>query len=230
MLRALNVATSALATGLRLGGGLKRSPLGPRPEKPLILYEFEGCPFCRKAREAVTALDLEVLIHPCPKRGPTFRPEVIQRGGKARFPYLVDPNTGAEMYESADIVAYLYKHYGDGPPPRSLTGPLFAISSNLASIVRPVVGTFYRPARHPAQPLTLYGMEGSPYTRLAREALCELELPYLLKTTPVGSDRWRELKERGGKAMVPYLVDPNTGAEMYESADIVDYLRETYGT
>ena len=29
-----------------------------RPEKPLKLYEFEGCPFCRKVREAIVWLDL----------------------------------------------------------------------------------------------------------------------------------------------------------------------------
>ena len=28
--------------------------------------------------------------------------------------------------------------------------------------------------------------------------------------------------------MVPYLVDPNTGKEMFESAEIVRYLEETY--
>ena len=28
--------------------------------------------------------------------------------------------------------------------------------------------------------------------------------------------------------MVPYLVDPNTRTEMFESADIVRYLEETY--
>jgi hypothetical protein len=28
--------------------------------------------------------------------------------------------------------------------------------------------------------------------------------------------------------MVPYRADPNTGAEMFESAGIVRYLRETY--
>ena len=28
--------------------------------------------------------------------------------------------------------------------------------------------------------------------------------------------------------MVPYLADPNTGTAMFESADIVRYLRETY--
>lgn len=29
--------------------------------------------------------------------------------------------------------------------------------------------------------------------------------------------------------MVPYLADPNTGVEMFESADIAAYLRDTYG-
>jgi hypothetical protein len=27
---------------------------------------------------------------------------------------------------------------------------------------------------------------------------------------------------------VPYMEDPNTGAKMFESADIVEYLRATY--
>jgi glutathione S-transferase len=27
---------------------------------------------------------------------------------------------------------------------------------------------------------------------------------------------------------VPFLVDPNTGVELFESADIVDYLDEVY--
>ena len=31
-----------------------------------------------------------------------------------------------------------------------------------------------------------------------------------------------------GKVMVPYLVDPNTGESMFESADIVRYLERTY--
>lgn len=29
--------------------------------------------------------------------------------------------------------------------------------------------------------------------------------------------------------MVPYLVDPNTGKAMFESADVVAYLDATYG-
>uniref|UniRef100_A0A804LVE4 GST N-terminal domain-containing protein n=1 Tax=Zea mays TaxID=4577 RepID=A0A804LVE4_MAIZE len=78
-----------------------------RPEKPIEIYEFEGCPFCRKVREMVTVLDLDVLFYPCPKKGPTFRPKVLEMGGKKQFPYMVDPNTGVAMYESDDIIKYL---------------------------------------------------------------------------------------------------------------------------
>ena len=35
--------------------------------------------------------------------------------------------------------------------------------------------------------------------------------------------------ERAGRIAVPYLVDPNTGTELFESADILDYLDQTYG-
>jgi hypothetical protein len=53
-----------------------------RPQQPITLYEFEGCPFCRKVREAVNILDLDVLFKPCPKDGPNWRPEANQKGGK----------------------------------------------------------------------------------------------------------------------------------------------------
>ena len=37
-----------------------------------------------------------------------------------------------------------------------------------------------------------------------------------------------ELLERAGKVQVPYLVDPNTSTEMFESDAILDYLTATY--
>lgn len=37
-----------------------------------------------------------------------------------------------------------------------------------------------------------------------------------------------ELIEKGGKRQVPYLVDTNTGVAMYESDDIVEYLRKNF--
>ncbi|KAF6002251.1 hypothetical protein F1559_003333 [Cyanidiococcus yangmingshanensis] len=80
----------------------------------LKLYEFEACPFCRKVREAMSTLDLDVLMFPCPKGGERYRPFVQQRGGKSQFPFLIDENTGFEGYESDEIIQYLFKTYGDG--------------------------------------------------------------------------------------------------------------------
>ncbi len=35
-----------------------------------------------------------------------------------------------------------------------------------------------------------------------------------------------ELIEKGGKQQVPFLVDTDKGVSMYESSDIIDYIRE----
>lgn len=59
--------------------------------------------------------------------------------------------------------------------------------------------------------------------------MVELEIPYLLHTTPRGSPTRAALKERIGRFQVPYLIDDNTGIAMFESAEIVDYLDAVYG-
>jgi glutathione S-transferase len=229
MLRTLDVATSLAATLARAGLGARVGALGARPEQPLALYEFEACPFCRKVREALSILDLDARIFPCPKRGPRFREEVKARGGKYQFPYLVDPNTGKEMYESDDIVAYLFRQYGTGKPPALLAaGALTDVTAGLASTLRPGFGARYRPARAPESPLELYSFEASPFCRIAREALCAFELPYLLHNVAKGSPKREAFVKRSGKMQVPYLVDPNEGVEMFESADIARYLEQTY--
>ena len=229
MNRALDVATSLAATLARVGVGSSLGALGPRPEKPLELYEFEACPFCRKAREALSVLDLDALVLPCPKAGPRFREEVKRRGGKYQFPYLVDPNTGKEMYESDEIVAYLFERYGAGRPPRLLSpGALTNLSAGLASALRPGFGSRYRAAQAPELPLELWSFEASPFCRIVRECLSSLELPYWLHNLGKGSPKRAAFRERSGKMMVPWLVDPNTGASMFESADIVRYLERTY--
>jgi len=86
----------------RAGG---RPPPSP-PGKPIILYEYEGCPFCAKVREAVSVLGMTVLHRPTPRetlkaygimQESRFRPVVKETGGKLAFPYLVDENTGQSM-------------------------------------------------------------------------------------------------------------------------------------
>jgi glutathione S-transferase len=229
MPRILDVSTSLLASGLRAGSGMQVGALGARPEQVLELYEFENCPFCRKVREAFSILDLDADIRPCPKAGPRFRPELERRGGKAQFPYLVDPNADIEMYESQDIVGYLFERYGQGGVPLLLATPLLRdVTSILAGLSRAGRGSHYRPARIAERPLELYSFEASPFCRLVREVLCTLELPYRLHNVARGSRSREAFVQRSGRMRVPYLIDPNTGSEMFESADIVRYLEQTY--
>lgn len=37
-----------------------------------------------------------------------------------------------------------------------------------------------------------------------------------------------ELLSKGGKEQVPFLVDSERGVSMYESSDIIEYIRENY--
>lgn len=229
--RSTSVGAALLGSVLRLGGGLRVSrSLGPRPKVLLELYEFEGCPFCRKVRETLSFLDLEAIIYPCPKGGLRFRPKAVELGGKAQFPLLVDPNTGRQLYESDEINKYLATTYGTGSRPLMVSlGPLTTISSGLASAMRGGRGAKVHASRLPEKKLELWSFEASPYCRLAREKLCELELPYVLHNVAKKSPSRPAFIARSGKMQVPWLFDPNTGAELFESAAIVDYLDQTYG-
>ncbi len=226
-----DIGSSLLATIARLGAGVVAEAPAKRPGRPLELYEFENCPFCRKVRESLTELDLEAVIYPCPKGGQIYRPKVKQLGGKEQYPFLVDPNTGVQLYESAEIVSYLFRQYGErSPGPLLSIDPLANFTSMVASATRPSRGSRARPSKRPEKILELYSFEGSPYCRIARETLCELELPYLLHNVGKKSPSREAFVKLSGKMMVPYLVDPNTGRSMFESADIRKYLVETYGT
>ena len=53
--RPLAVSTSLLASQLRGWRGTNAfRPAQRQPEKLLELYEYEGCPYCRLVREALT--------------------------------------------------------------------------------------------------------------------------------------------------------------------------------
>ena len=195
----------------------------------LELYEYEGCPYCRKVRDALTMLDLEVLVRPSPRGGERYRPEAIARGGKKQFPLLVDPNEDLLLYESDAIVRHLYARYGSGAPPLGLRlGGLGTLQSGVASMLRPGYGLVARKSRPSAEALHLWSYELSPFCRRVREVLCELELAYVLHNVGKESPSRPAFIERTGRMMVPYLEDPNTGAKMFESRDIVRYLRSTY--
>jgi glutathione S-transferase len=55
-----------------------------------------------------------------------------------------------------------------------------------------------------------------------------LELPHQLHNVPRRSPDRKGFVSISGRMKVPYLLDPNTGAQMFESADIRRYLYETY--
>ncbi len=77
----------------------------------MILFFKTGCPYCIKVltfaeNNGITFTQLKE------KRDPGVLEELLKRGGKSQFPYLVDDEAGVEMYESGDIVKYLAKKYG----------------------------------------------------------------------------------------------------------------------
>jgi len=229
--RFIDVTTATAASAARPNFGNFYYERSKVPEQPLELYEFEVCPYCRIAREALSALSLDPIIYPCPRGGKLFREKVKSAGGRYQFPYLVDPNSGVSMYESADIVAYLFREYGEGRAPWFLRQRAFAVSTSmLASGFRPNRGRHAVGSRQPEKLLELYSYEGSPFCRIAREALCELELPHQLRNVPRRSPDREGFVAISGEMKVPYLLDPNTGVQMFESDDIRRYLYETYAT
>lgn len=211
----------------------------PRPTAPLKLYAFEGCPFCQRVREAFSLLDLEYQHRPCPKGGRLWRPEAARLiegvkgpGARPQFPVLVDG--GQTILESADIVRHVFDKYGPGADkvPASLrSAALVGLGCGLSRVVRAGHGVHARPTKATAatKELRLYGYEPSPFVRLVREVLDELEIPYVSATAARGSVRRAELEAKYGSVQFPCLEDPNTGVAMYESDQIIKYLEATYG-
>ena len=65
--------------------------------------------------------------------------------------------------------------------------------------------------------------------RPVREKLCALCLRHVVVPTARGSpNRDKLIAKTGVQFQVPYLVDPNTGVELFESPEILDYLEEVY--
>ena len=252
-------AVASLGTSLlRVDRGVVVRGNRRQPEKTLELYEAEYCPYCRHVREALTELDLDAMIYPIPKGAKRYVARLKKLGGESKIPFLHDPNTGVKLYESEAIVEYLYDEYGledeEIPERRILTSTVASLTraAPFTSISRGKNGLYARPSKAARRPLELYSFEASPYSRLVREVMCELEIKYLLHNcgkTPgghsdyyppeiraermhnymPGTENRRKFLERTGKIMMPYIVDPNTGVDMFQTRDIQAYLQETYG-
>lgn len=211
----------------------------PRPEKPLVLYEYDASPFCKRVRETINLLDLTVEFHPCPGARAGFSDQLFQQTGRRTVPYLIDPNTGEGMFESNDIIEYLLSTYGPSPDDfdRKALWPItfesFAVSTaTTVAVIRDMPAARRqenaRPDSENMKPLELWGYECSPFVRPVREKLGSLCLPHTMVSCSRGSVNRDKLFEKTGRFQVPYLVDPNTGVEMFEGPEIVEYLEEVY--
>jgi len=165
------------------------------------------------------------------------------------FPFLVDPNKNVKLYNSDDIIRYLWATYGVkaiAPLNYKIAywGPFLGISLHLCGIFRPCVdmGILRAASKKPKEPLELWGYEASACVKRVRETLTMLETPYLMHVMPWGSSEKRKAftienkcklsaaRLKLGLVKVPFLKDPNTGTELFESTEIVKYLHATYKT
>lgn len=212
MLYPLHWLLSVLASALRLGAGRGGNEIVTNEALP-VLYEFEGCPWCRIAREAISRAGLSVLVRPCPKGGERFRPSVVELGGKAQFPFLVNPQTGEGQYESAEIAQAIREAHKSGRPILHWLGPINGILSTYASLVRLMSGMRVQASKPQSRPLEFHGSEVSPGARLVKEVLCVLELEYIWHPGTGGGAR---------------LQDPNTGKLCHGPRACLRYLKRTY--
>lgn len=216
-----------------------------RPKLVLKLYEYEACPFCKKVRETASWLDLDLEVYPCPRetlkayavvKDGRYRSVVLTEGGKAIFPYLVDPNTNIKMYDSTAIVDYLYTTYGQGSEKPfmylSAGNSINMLSLFMSGCMRclPMHGMLRCPSKLPAKPLELWQYEASSYCKIVRERLCSLELPYICHNIARGSTKRADFLSKNGKLQFPFLYDPNTNTKMFDSDKINAYLSKTYQT
>ena len=77
--------------------------------------------------------------------------------------------------------------------------------------------------------ITLYRLQACPYCERVVRTLDEYDLDYRSRfDEPMHGDR-NVVKRVSGKRTVPTIVDEHTGVTMSESANIVEYLHNTYG-
>jgi glutathione S-transferase len=79
----------------------------------ITLYRLQACPFCERVVRRLEELDIAYdsrfveALH--------SRRNVAERvAGKRTVPVVVDERTGVTMAESANIVSYLDRTYGEG--------------------------------------------------------------------------------------------------------------------
>jgi glutathione S-transferase len=88
----------------------------------LALYRFDGCPWCERVRAAIDDLGIEVEERDTRAPDSDHGDVLDAARGRRTVPVLRIERDGDVQWlpESADIVRYLYDHYGDGRSPTFL--------------------------------------------------------------------------------------------------------------
>ena len=73
--------------------------------------------------------------------------------------------------------------------------------------------------------IELYIMETCPYCRKVTDFLYDKKIEYVKKDVSDIKNA-EELMKFGGKNQVPFMIDGDT--KMYESADIIEYVRKKH--
>ena len=72
--------------------------------------------------------------------------------------------------------------------------------------------------------LDLFVLETCPYCRKVMDFLEKEHMKYR-KIDIIDKDSEESLIKIGGKRQVPFMVDPDRNVQMYESDDIIEYLK-----
>lgn len=76
--------------------------------------------------------------------------------------------------------------------------------------------------------LTLYYKESCPFCQRVMQIADNLKVDLELRDVAEDETAQAELLELGGKNQTPFLVDSTKEVSMYESSDIIEYLRSNY--
>jgi glutathione S-transferase len=249
----LNITSSTLVSSLTGWKGTAGSRKVELPEDDLMLFDRESCSECRSVRQVLTELNLDVIVYPCPEGGVRYKGLLDEVSGAEQLPFLYDKNTETKLTGAEAIVSYLYQQYANKAVPQKYqnSGQSVFESALESSIdwLRVGKGKHVRSSKEAKELLTLYSFESSPFSRPVRESLCELELAYKLinlgkqQSADMGPAAFRfhsgpYVPVKGSKreaflaqhkdVMVPFIEDPNSGVDMFESKEILKYLDAEY--
>ena len=91
----------------------RNAPARPtHTDADITFYRLQACPYCERVTRTLDELGLDYhsrFIEPLHSR----RNAVASIVGARTVPAIIDDNTGVAMAESANIVEYLEKTYGD---------------------------------------------------------------------------------------------------------------------